>query len=48
MRAPWTWTPSSSRAAAAGLDIELSPDELIRLTGARTARIGTGRNQGMN
>ncbi|MCB5275153.1 Cys-tRNA(Pro)/Cys-tRNA(Cys) deacylase YbaK [Arthrobacter sp. SO5] len=25
-----------------GLDIELSPAELIRLTGARTARIGTG------
>ena len=25
-----------------GLDIELSPSELIRLTGARTARIGTG------
>jgi Cys-tRNA(Pro)/Cys-tRNA(Cys) deacylase len=27
-----------------GLDIELSPAELIRLTGARTARIGTGRS----
>ncbi|WCI09256.1 aminoacyl-tRNA deacylase [Arthrobacter sp. OVS8] len=26
-----------------GLDIELSPAELIRLTGARTARIGAGR-----
>ncbi len=27
-----------------GLDIELGPAELIRLTNARTARIGTGRN----
>ena len=27
-----------------GLDIELSPAELIRLTEAQTARIGTGRN----
>jgi len=27
-----------------GLDLELSPAELIRLTDARTARIGTGRN----
>lgn len=27
-----------------GLDIELSAGELIRLTGARTARIGTGRS----
>ncbi|MDZ4093267.1 MAG: Cys-tRNA(Pro) deacylase [Arthrobacter sp.] len=27
-----------------GLDIELSPAELIRLTGAHTARIGTGKN----
>ncbi|WP_432395432.1 Cys-tRNA(Pro) deacylase [Pseudarthrobacter sp. L19] len=26
-----------------GLDLELSPQDLIRLTGARTARIGTGR-----
>ena len=31
-----------------GLDIELSPEELIRLTGARTARIGTGRHQGVS
>lgn len=30
-----------------GLDIELSPSELIRLTGARTAWIGTGRPQGV-
>lgn len=29
-----------------GLDLELSPQELIRLTGACTARIGTGRRQG--
>jgi Cys-tRNA(Pro)/Cys-tRNA(Cys) deacylase len=26
-----------------GLDLELTPADLIRLTGARTARIGTGR-----
>ena len=30
-----------------GLDIELDPAELIRLTGARTARIGTG-HQGLS
>ena len=29
-----------------GLDIELSPQEVIRLTGARTARIGTGQQGG--
>ena len=31
-----------------GLDIELDPHELIRLTGARTARIGTGRTPGLS